>query len=878
MKLPSPLNSRIALSLLAAGLLASSLPLREARGQRTWQRFWEERFAEMEEPELIDSDRPPLDPADQRYLYPGDDGLRDPSAPFFTGRAPDTEETPRALLHYAAGTVAFEAGRGALALQELEAAIEADPGHIPARLKAAEVATSMNDLSRATVLLNQVLELDEENYDAMLRLGQALLLRNRAGEAREWFQKVLEVRPHNIAALRSLAQIAHEGEQDYEESLRLSQEILYIDDRNPHALLWGAEASAFVGRMDESVALYRRLFRQRPALVERMIHIAGRLVSMNRYDDASVLYQEAVSAMPNHNVLVRAWEEILTQLGGPERLRRGYEEMMEANPSNRDIKELHAAFLKREGDWEALVELREAMLDDDLSHIPSLLDMAEYHLDRGDFDQADPFFQAAISASPADAGVYRQVAESYLNHGEKEEARRLLGMALTFKPDDTEAMDLLSQLEEEAGNTEEAIRLLRDALKETPANAPLLSRLGGLYLRAGETENAKAIYQQVTAADPMNIEAWLIVAEIAMNEDDELALSLLEEDASRRLRNNPTFATEYGFLALEHGFFERARRSLERALRSSPENLPLRVALARACLHLDLSDLAIMTIEEAEDYTAQDPALLRRQREALAATLTDAGRHGEAEEVYRKLAAEAPEDVSLRGAIIFSLLHQGRDADAQEELNKTVQEMSADHYRETQTLRATYMMETGQHDRALGRLRALNSEYPGDGAIKLKLAIAAGETGDIALAESVYRELIDRGGADTNGWFEVASNNLGYLFAEEGKRLDEAEELVSQALAVNPNAAYILDSMGWVYFQKGELGKARKYLERANRLSLPDGEILMHLGQLYEQLGEVDDAKRYYDRAVEADPRLKQARELRDALAKAQGSAQQGNQ
>ncbi|MCC5874601.1 MAG: tetratricopeptide repeat protein [Candidatus Sumerlaeia bacterium] len=849
------------------GLAAPSL-----HAQRSYQTFWEERFSEMETPQIIEDDATPLDPSMQEYLIPTWGGLLHPEAPF---RRPDAisshAETPEALLYYSEGVLALKAGQTARALREFERAIEADPNHLQARLKAAEAALGVNDLSRSTLLFEQVLEIDPENVPALLGLGRSLLMRDRVEEARGHFEEVLEIRPRNISALTSLTQIAHESDRDYEASLKFATSILHIDDQNIHGLLFGAEAAAHVGNMEESLALYRRLFRARPALVERMIHFASRLVAMNRQEDAAQLYEEAVRVFPNHGMILRIWEDHLATIGGVDRVREGYRDLQEGSPNNEQIAELYARYLKRQGDWESLAEVRREILDRDISHIPSLIDMAEYHLERDEFDQADPFFQAAISASPQDGDIYRNIGRSYLEHGKLEQAEKILRSSLAYQPNDIDSLMMMARVKEELGNADVAIRYLRKALEESPANANLLGKLGQIYLKKGDEESAKALFQQVTAANPMDLDAWIVLAELHFKSDDDTGLTMLEEEARRHLRSRPDFDFQYGAMALEHGQFDRARKSLERALDALPENLEIRSALARTCLHLDLQDLAFRVMEEGNEHTRDDRMLVLRHKVATADILSAASAHKEAGALYRELAEENEDNIILREAHVLSLVRQGLDDEAMEALNKFVQDFGADHPRDTQLLRARYFIRIGQYDRAVGRLQSLIREYPGDNDISVQLAIAAGGAGDLEKAEKIYRDLIDLGDPSRNPWYETASNNLGYLFAEEGIRLEEAEELISQALAVSPNAAYILDSMGWVYFQRGEFEKAREYLERAAHLSLGDGDILFHLAQLYEQLGKFDQARTYYDRALKADPRLDQAREKRDAMAVSRG-------
>lgn len=99
-----------------------------------------------------------------------------------------------------------------------------------------------------------------------------------------------------------------------------------------------------------------------------------------------------------------------------------------------------------------------------------------------------------------------------------------------------------------------------------------------------------------------------------------------------------------------------------------------------------------------------------------------------------------------------------------------------------------------------------------------------------------------------------AYNALGYSFADRNLRLAEAFDLISKAVQLAPEDAYILDSLGWVEFRLGRLEQALKTLQRAYGLKA-DAEIAAHLGEVLWQLGRQDDAKKLWRSANEKDPK-----------------------
>ncbi|MBN1847451.1 MAG: tetratricopeptide repeat protein [Deltaproteobacteria bacterium] len=78
-----------------------------------------------------------------------------------------------------------------------------------------------------------------------------------------------------------------------------------------------------------------------------------------------------------------------------------------------------------------------------------------------------------------------------------------------------------------------------------------------------------------------------------------------------------------------------------------------------------------------------------------------------------------------------------------------------------------------------------------------------------------------------------ALNYIGYTYAEQGIKLDEALDLIQRALALKPDSGYIIDSLGWVYYQQGLYDEALRSLEKAISIVPNDPTIAEHLGDAY---------------------------------------------
>jgi Tfp pilus assembly protein PilF len=95
-----------------------------------------------------------------------------------------------------------------------------------------------------------------------------------------------------------------------------------------------------------------------------------------------------------------------------------------------------------------------------------------------------------------------------------------------------------------------------------------------------------------------------------------------------------------------------------------------------------------------------------------------------------------------------------------------------------------------------------------------------------------------------------ALNYLGYTLAETGGDLNEAERLIRRALAVEPHSGYILDSMGWVLYKKGQFEQALNYLNRAAATGENDPVIYEHIGEVALAMGRFEAAVGAFEQAI----------------------------
>ncbi|HUR36452.1 MAG TPA: DUF3857 domain-containing protein, partial [Terriglobales bacterium] len=132
-------------------------------------------------------------------------------------------------------------------------------------------------------------------------------------------------------------------------------------------------------------------------------------------------------------------------------------------------------------------------------------------------------------------------------------------------------------------------------------------------------------------------------------------------------------------------------------------------------------------------------------------------------------------------------------------------------------------------------------------------------------------------------------NNIAYELAQSNSNLEKAQEYAESALASitsslrNVSVEHVSmrdisgvsalgsywDTLGWVAYKKGEIEKAKKYIQASWRLS-HSAEVADHLGQIFEKEGKRDEAIRFYAQALSAE---RPVPETKDRLVKLTGDA-----
>ncbi|MCA8998028.1 MAG: tetratricopeptide repeat protein [Planctomycetaceae bacterium] len=121
------------------------------------------------------------------------------------------------------------------------------------------------------------------------------------------------------------------------------------------------------------------------------------------------------------------------------------------------------------------------------------------------------------------------------------------------------------------------------------------------------------------------------------------------------------------------------------------------------------------------------------------------------------------------------------------------------------------------------------------------------EMGETEQGEKVLEEVLQD---DPNNI--QANNDLGYLWADQGKNLERAKKMIKLALDAEPENPAYLDSLGWVEFKLKNYEAAVEHLRKATTVKNGDDSTIQdHLGDALKEAGQVDEARAAWQKALE---------------------------
>ena len=565
-------------------------------------------------------------------------------------------------------------------------------------------------------------------------------------------------------------------------------------------------------------------------------------------------YRQALKLDPAAGFLVEELADLYIQAG---RLRDAVleaEEMLKQNPDNLDARRILARIYTR-----------------------MIGDTQQGRIDEKMLRSAIEQYEKIVAKDPKDTETWLMLGRLYKYASNSTAAEKAFNAVLAADPNNEDALAGLAFVYSDLGDTAKAVEKLKQ-LSDTNPSPRTLTVLANAYEQLRDYKSAAAVLRRALEIQPDNTRVKRALAQNLMySENYDESLKLFTEVAAEEPRDPQAYLRMSEIYRQKHDF-AKARTALEKAKQLDRDSLEIRydevnlldaegkTVEAVALMKSILNDTAKKTYSGAE--RANRAMLLER----LGTLHRGANQYDAAIDAFRQIAA-LDADNSARALVqVVDTYRAARDyAKAQVEADAALKKFPND--RMVKMMRASVLADMGKVDEAAAEVRSLirgdndretllalaqiyekgknhaeqakaleaaeklSASDPDKATVAFMRGAMYEKMKDFARAEAEFRKVLALDPDNAS-----ALNYLGYMLADRGVRLDEAQKLVSRALELEPNNGAYLDSLAWVYYQQNKLADAESLLLRALDRIGKDPTVHEHLGDVYFKQGKTREA------------------------------------
>ncbi len=744
------------------------------------------------------------------------------------------------------------------AVIEYKNAIQVDPKNDVALFELAETYILLHKVNAAIRYYNLAAQANPDSIIAHLRLAQIYLQMEQLLDARKETSKALGILPDSIEALHILAGIQIK-ERDIESAIETLNMASTINNKNVKTFTSLAQLYLNTRQIPEAEKAYQTAIAIDSASREAYMGLARVYAFQGEFDKVEALLKTVLETpgikAEKHTDLARFYE------------------------------------------GQKLYHLAEAQYQQAITTSPKavvpLVNLAEFYTKQKMKDKAIVTMQNALAKKKNTLIVLTGLSQIYLHFGIIDKASETVDQALARNSNAVDALFqkgrvLMAQndFKQALDNFDRVIALDRINAKAYYYRALCIKERGAtdrpeqkiFRAAAGLSDNPDEFERDqvrgnllaAITVDPDLMDARIKLAEIYLVEQNlKKAKEQIDEIFKRQAPNLKTMTLLSGFHILE-GNLTEAENILKIIIQEKPDYIPARIRLGLLYKAMGNKDGAINAFQAAYDKDTRQMGLVKMITEIFL------------EEKRYDAALDLVELLSQRLSLQTSLQASGQPATnnalaffenlkAEIFINKKDMDNALGHLQRAVELQPDYIpphnhmanifARQKEQSKALEQFRIIEKLNPQYIPALMAIGTISDLSGNTSEAETYYRKVLELAPTHAN-----AANNLAFILAEKKSSLEEAFRLAKIARDANPKDPNFLDTMGWLYYQKGIYLSARSELEDSLKIYPENALACFHYGMTLYQMKEYEKARRFFEKALEIDPGFQGAKIARRIL------------
>ena len=478
---------------------------------------------------------------------------------------------------------------------------------------------------------------------------------------------------------------------------------------------------------------------------------------------------------------------------------------IECDPENLYLqKELAILYLLQKNNLKAL-NIVKNIIDKNPKDIDSLIIYGRIKQDLKQIDAAKEAYENVIAFDPSQKKIYLILGDIYMEEGKDGKALKIYKQLVNKFPEFYAGHFLIGKIYAKQGKILDAEKEFKKALELEPDLEEARFELIKLYKSLGEEQKTINIYKKILRRNSNNIRAALELGHLCYKSGMIKDSDKLFKDLAARSLSDPEVIRKVAQIYLDKKKYNDAIIALEGMLKSLPYSSDIHYAAGIAYDGINDKEMAIVHFKQVQPDSR----------------------------FYQNAAIQ----------ISFIYRDQGKIEEAINLLENVIKNIS--DKTELMLYLASFYEENEEFNNAEKVLKKAMEIDPKNIELYFRLGVVYDKWNKKEAAIESMKTVISLDPHNAN-----ALNYVGYIYAELGINLDEAECLIKEALKYMPDDGYITDSLGWVYYKKGLYKDALKLLKKAVNLVPDDPVILEHLGDAYLKMNDKKKALMFYERSL----------------------------
>lgn len=448
-----------------------------------------------------------------------------------------------------------------------------------------------------------------------------------------------------------------------------------------------------------------------------------------------------------------------------------------------------------------------------------------------------------LRQDPNNQAARKIAALTALRDGKKKVAVEHLSVLLKVDPAgfDNTLLELSSVLQSDG-----KISALNDALDtlstQHPGQAEIYYMQSLLAIQKKDKNLAETKVQQALKVRPEWDKALILQAQIAVFSGDLNKAKALLKEASVKYPGNSKINKMYAQVLIKAENYEEAIEVYQNISSADPKDIESQFALGLIYMQLEQDERAegiFKKLLEQPEWQYQASFYLGKIEEKRG--------HTKNALVWFDKVMEGPFvfDASISAISLLAKDKQFNEANSRLSI---LQNKFPKQKLRLLLVQAELYSQQKQYEKAFNLLTDALVDFPEQKELLYTRALMAERVNKPEIAKADLKKILAMEPDNVE-----ALNALGYTLLNNPDGYAEAEKYLQRALRLEPEAAVIIDSYGWLQFKLGNKVKALEYLQKAYEKQ-PENEIAAHLAEVLWALDKKDEAKKIFNKAIKDAP------------------------